>query len=565
MPRRTAKKGAASRCGLPRDRFGATACRCFRFFRRAALVASSSKVPPGTLLFAAGTFFVIAALLPLTGCRQERRDPGTVVFLIEASPASLDPRVGTDFASEHIDELLFDGLVRIDDQLRFQPALAERWEQPNAKTWVFHLRPGVRFSDGRPLTARDVVWTFTSMGVGEAGVGNRSAVISPKAASYASVQSVEARDAETVVFHLRQPDNFLLTNLSSRAIGIVPAESGKEFWRHPVGTGAFRFVSQRIDQDVTIERNPFGWRTPPQIARVRFAVVPDAITESLELEKGSADVEVNSLPMDALPALARRPNLAVDDAPGTEIQYLAFNTQDAILKNVRVRQAIACAIDRNRIIRTLYHGHARPAVSLLPPTQWAWTGDVARYDYDPARARRLLDEAGYRPDANGVRLHLSMKTSTDERARLLGAVFQQQLAQVGIALDLQSNEFATFYADVQRGAFQMYSLYWIGGNEQPDIFSYVFSSARIPPHGANRGRYRNPELDALLDDADRSQDETRRRADYVRVQQILARDLPAVNLWYIDTLVVHNRRLTHIVPSPSGSYTFLETAELAGD
>jgi peptide/nickel transport system substrate-binding protein len=496
----------------------------------------------------------LAVFLLLTGCRSAQRDPQTVVFLIESSPTSLDPRVGTDFASEHIDELIFDGLVRIDEQLHFQPALAERWEQPDPKTMIFHLRRGLRFSDGRPLSARDVVWTFDSM--------RNGAVISPKAATYASIQSVEARDPGTVVFHLHQPDNFLLTNLSSRAIGIVPEGSGKDFWRNPVGTGAFRFASQRIDQDVVIERNPMSWQAQPKIARVRFAVVPDAITESLELEKGSADVEVNSLPMDALPTLAQRPNLVVEDAPGTEIQYLAFNTRDPILGDARVRQAIACAIDRDLIIRTLYRGHARPAVSLLPPTQWAWSGEVPRYDYDPARAEKLLDAAGYHAGANGIRLHLSMKTSTDERARLLGAVIQQQLAQVGIALDLRSNEFATFYADVVRGAFQMYSLYWIGGNEQPDIFSYVFSSARIPPHGANRGRYANPQLDALLDNAAQSPDMNRRRADYVAAQQILARDLPAVNLWYIDTLVVHNRRLTHVTPSPSGSYTFLETAEL---
>lgn len=494
-----------------------------------------------------------------TGCRTMQRDPNTVVFLIESSPASLDPRVGTDFASEHIDELLFDGLVRIDEQLHFQPALAASWDQPDEKTLIFHLRPGVRFSDGRTLTARDVAWTFASMGVG----GAKARVISPKAASYASVQTIEVRDANTVVFHLRQPDNFLLTNLSSRAIGIVPDGSGKDFWRNPVGTGPFRFVSQRIDQDVVIERNPMTWRTPPYIARVRFAVVPDAITQSLELEKGSADVEVNSLPMDAVPTLAARPSLEVTTTPGTEIQYLAFNTQDPVLRDIRVRQAIACAIDRELIIRTIYHGYARPAVSLLPPTQWAWTGDVDRYDYDPARSERLLDEAGYRPNSKGIRLHLSMKTSTDERARLLGAVFQQQLARVGIALDLRSNEFATFYSDIVRGAFQMYSLYWIGGNEQPDIFSYVFSSARIPPHGANRGRYSNPQLDALLDDASQSPDINRRRADYVRVQQILAHDLPAVNLWYIDTLVVHSRRLTHVTPSPSGSYSFLETAQLS--
>jgi peptide/nickel transport system substrate-binding protein len=107
------------------------------------------------------------------------------------------------------------------------------------------------------------------------------------------------------------------------------------------------------------------------------------------------------------------------------------------------------------------------------------------------------------------------------------------------------------------------TLYWIGGNEQPDIFSYVFSSTRFPPKGANRGRYANPQLDALLDDAAQNPDQNHRRADYAEAQKILARDLPAVNLWYLDTLVVHNRRLTHVTPSPSGSYTFLETAELA--
>lgn len=156
-----------------------------------------------------------------------------------------------------------------------------------------------------------------------------------------------------------------------------------------------------------------------------------------------------------------------------------------------------------------------------------------------------------------------MKTSSVESTRLLAAVLQQQLAAVGIALEIRSFEYATFYSDVMRGAFQMYSLQWVGGNEQPDIFGYAFSSARIPPKGANRGHYANKNLDALLDDAAVSNDKARRRADYADVQQILARDLPAINLWYRDAVLVHNRRLTNVVPAPSGSYIFLETAELA--
>ena len=497
----------------------------------------------------------LAALLMLTGCRSAPRDLQTVVFLIESSPANLDPRIGIDAQSQRIDELLFDGLVTRNASFQFSPALAESWEAPNPQTLIFHLRRGVRFHDGRPLTARDVAWTINSLRDGT--------VISPKANAYASIDTVEATDPQTVVFHLKHPDNFLLTNLSTGAMGIVPEGSGREFWRHPIGTGPFRFVSQQIDQDVMIERNPLSWTIIPRIARVRFAVVPDSITESLELEKGSGDVAVNSLPMDALPVLARRSNLQLEDTAGTEIQYLAFNLRDPQLKDARVRQAIACAVDRPLIIKTLLGGHAQLASSLLPPNHWAWSGAGPLYDFDPARADHLLDQAGYPRGRDGIRMHITMKTSTSEDVRLLAAVLQQQLAVVGIALDLRSYEFATFYADVTRGAFQMYSLRWVGGNEQPDIFSYSFSSKSFSPKGANRGHYSNPRIDGLLDDAAASGDNARRRADYAEAQGILARDLPAINLWYIDTVVVHNRRLTHVLPTPSGSYRFLENAYLA--
>jgi peptide/nickel transport system substrate-binding protein len=329
-----------------------------------------------------------------------------------------------------------------------------------------------------------------------------------------------------------------------------------------VGTGPFRFVSQQIDQDVVIEHNPQSWSAVPKIERVRFAVVPDAITQALELEKGSADAAVNSLPMDALRVLATRPNLVIEDGPGTQVQYLAFNVRDPLLSDARVRQAIGFAINRPLMIQTLMNGHAHLAQSLLPTTHWAWSDAGPQYNYDPARAQQLLDEAGHSRGPDGVRFHLTMKTSSAEDVRLLAAVLQQELARVGVALDLRSFEFATFYSDVTRGAFQMYSLRWIGGNEQPDIFTYAFSTARFSPKGANRGHYSNARLDALLDDANQTADQARRRTDYVEAQEILARDLPALNLWYRDTVVVHNKRMTNVTPTPSGSFTFLETAEI---
>lgn len=493
---------------------------------------------------------VMLVLLFFAGCHSPRQDKGTVVFLIESSPTSLDPRIGTDAQSEHIDELLFDGLVERDASFRVGPGLAERWEQPDPLTIVFHLHDGVHFSDGRLLTSRDVKWTLDSM--------HNGTIITPKAASYASVASVEAPDAGTVVLHLKYPDNFLLTNLSSGAMGIVPYGSGREFWQHPVGSGPFRFVSQEIDKEVVVERNPVSWQPETgNIERVRFAVVPDPTTRALELRKGSADLESNSLLPDMLPVLAKEKHLEVESVGGTQVQYLAFNTVDPMLRDARVRQAIACAIDLPLILKTLQDGRARPTVSLLPQTHWAWTGDVARYNYDPKRAGELLDAAGYKPDKDGVRLHLTMKTSTDEGTRQLAATLQQELAQVGIALEIRSYESATYLQDLTRGSFQMYALRWVGGNEQPEIFGYAFSTARIPPKGMNRGRYRNAELDALLDDAMKSTDQTKRKMDYAQAQQILARDLPAFNLWYKDTVVVHNRRLSKIILSPSGSFKFV--------
>ena len=494
-------------------------------------------------------------IILMTGCRTTSRDPRTVVFLIESSPSNLDPRIGTDGQSEHIDELLFDGLVERDPSFNFRPALAESWTQPDPLTGVFHLRPGVHFHDGRLLTARDVAFTINSIRTG--------AVVSPKSAAYLSVASVDATDPLTAVFHLKHPDNFLFTNLSTGAMGIVPEGSDKEFWRHPIGTGPFQFISQQIDQDVVLARAPSNWRITPQIERIRFRVVPDAITASLELEKGSADLAVNMLPMDALSTLASSSTLEVQSGPGTQIQYLGFNLADPALKDKRVRQAISCAIDRDLIVRTLLQGHARPAWSLLPPTHWAYSDAGPRYDFNPLRSTQLLDAAGLHPGPDGTRLHLAIKTSSAEDVRVLAAVLQQQLAQVGIRLEIRSFEFATFYSDVTRGAFQLYSLRWIGGNEQPDIFNYAFLTANFSPKGGNRGHYSNPALDALLTSAAQDPDQQHRKLAYAQAQAILAEELPAIDLWYRDTVVVHSRRLTGIAIQPSGSFTFLEYAQLA--
>lgn len=498
------------------------------------------------------TLLCLIAMFPLFSC-SAKPDPNTLVMIIESSPTNLDPRVGVDAYSERIDNLIFDDLLSRGDDLNVAPGLAERWEAPDPVTYVFHLHHGIKFHDGRALTSRDVKWTIDSLLQGK--------IRSPKTAAYSFVDHIDASDDFTVVFHLKEPDAALLWNLSDGAMGIVPEGSGDEISRHPIGSGPFKFISAETDQDVILERNDEYWGDRAKLARVRFMVVPDATTQALELRKGSADVAINAAySPDTVITLQREQNLAVERAAGTRLAYLGFNVRDPILKDARVRQAIAYALDRQPMIDYLWRGQARRALSVLPPQSWAYNGNVPAYDHDVSKANQLLDAAGY-PAVNGVRFHITMKTSTDENTRLMVAVMQQQLREAGIALDIRSFEFATFFSDVQHGAFQMYGLRWIGGNEDPDIF-YAFHSSRFPPNGTNRAFYSNPRVDELIDQGRREVDPEVRKPMYAEVQRILADDLPYIDLWYFDNVLVHTRRVRNLKMNPAGNYDFLRTAEL---
>ncbi len=500
------------------------------------------------------TGLLAAALILTLGSCGGKPDAGTLTMIIESSPTNLDPRVGIDAFSERIDNLIYDDLLTRDQHFHVQPGLAERWEVPGPLTYVFHLRQGVRFHDGRRLTSRDVKYTFDSVLHGQ--------VVTTKSAAYRYVDHIEAPDDFTVIFRMKQPFVTLLWNVSDGAMGIVPYGSGAEITRRPVGSGPFRFVSAEQDKEVVLARNQNYWGEKAHVDRVRFAVVPDTTTRALELRKGSADIEINALTSDMVLSLEREANLEVLRAPGSVLQYLALNCRDPILRDVRVRQALGYAIDRRPMIQYLRRGFARPAGSVLPPESWAYNVDAPHYDYNPAWAAQLLDAAGY-PAKNGVRFHLTMKTSTEEDTRLLAAVLQQQLREVGIALDIRTFEFATFFSDVTKGLFQLYSLRWIGGNEDPDIFEYAFDSDKFPPHGANRSFYSNPRLDALIDRGRTELDEKVRKQIYAEIQDILAQEMPYVDLWYQDNVLVHSKRVRNLTLNPSGNYDFLRTAELA--
>lgn len=484
---------------------------------------------------------------------------------IENSPTNLDPRIGTDAMSERIGGLIFDSLVRKDVHYEMQPWLALKWEETQPLVWVFHLRDGVRFQDGRALGAEDVAWTINSMIDGS--------VLTSKGSNFASVAKAEATDRLTVTLQLKKEDASLLFNLSDGQFGVVPKGAGKDFGRAPVGSGPFRFVSAEQDKDVVVARATGSWSGAAKIERVRFAVVPDAVTAALELEKGSVDIASNQLTLDMVQALGSRPGLKTETGEGSPVMYLNFNVAGGIpapmvtsmanpLRDVRVRQAIACAMDRAAIVHGVWSDKARLADSLLPYGHWAAApaDSLARYPHDVERAKQLLDAAGFRPDRNGIRVRLEMKTSQDDTTRLVAQILQAQLRDAGIQLTLRASEFGTFYADVTSGRFEMYALRWIGSNEDPDIFRYALGGDRLPPKGANRGHYLNSRVDELLSHAARTTDEAVRRVDYVEAQKILSEELPVVPLWYPSNEVVHTTRVMGIVPRADGSFEFLRAA-----
>lgn len=500
------------------------------------------------------TAVLASVALALLGCAygNSAHDPATVNFLLESMPTNLDPRIGTDAFSEHIDYLLFDGLLQRDDHLNLAPDLAEHWEMPDSQTYIFHLRHGVRFSDGQPLTSADVKFTFDSIRGG--------AIKTVKRGAFALVDAITAPDPWTVIFHLRAPYASFPLNLTRQAVGVVPRNAGPDFARHPVGTGPFQLVRMVADEEILVQRNAAYFDGAPTLERVRFRIVPDALVRALELRKGSGDLEYNSLTPDMVNALGSDAHIEVERAPGTALAYVAFNFDDAVLKHRQVRQALAYATDRGALIKYLLRGQARPANDLLPPSHWAYDANITDYNYDPARANSLLDAAGFPRGSDGIRFRLELKTSTEESTRLIAAALQNQWHQVGVQLDLHSLEFATFYADITRGSFELYTLRWLGANLDPDIFDYVFSSTKVPPAGANRGHYHNGQLDVLLEQARVTSDQEKRKQILGQIQSIVADDEPYINLWYYDNVCVHSRRIGNIQLSRGGDFDFLERA-----
>lgn len=504
-------------------------------------------------------------ILPLA-CRGGSSD--AFVIALGDNIRTIDP-IGSpsvDAASERVRTLIFNTLVKKDEKFDYSGELASEINRSDdGLTFTFVLRDGVKFHDGRVLSSADVKYTLDLVFSSDFAK-SASFYKGTGAEKLSYVRSVEAPDARTVVVTLIEPWVGLLSNLVP--IAIIPKDSYESQKTHPLGTGPFKFIRyDNVQQVCDVEAFPEHWEGAPKLQSIRVRVLSDMNQLQGELQAGRVDIAPmpTSLLPDAVKNLEQQPHLQVKAFPGSNVVLLTINTISAPLDNVKVRQAIAHAIDRESIIQNLLRGFGKIAHSIIPEESWSYFPGQT-YSYDPARAKQLLDEAGFRdPDGDGPGMRFAKPvvyklSGSSLSGRQYAGVIQNSLKEVGIPVEIQTPEQNTLFDELRRGNFQIAYTQWVGGNQDPIFYKDLFASSEIPTQtraSRNRSRYSNPELDKLLDEAVNTFDRQRGRELYRQIQDIISRDVPVLPLWYQSNIVIAKKSVGNIQVSASGDWAFV--------
>jgi len=501
---------------------------------------------------------LFGVLLLGASCNRGSRDVVTVALSESFSTFDTLTTEKSDAAAERVRNLMFNSLVRKTESFDYTGELAQEIRtSDDGKEITFVLRDGVKFHNGKPFTSADVKYTFDELFRSK---GYKSFAFSDAGPSGSTphITSIETPDAKTIVFKILRPAlrNQLLSNLV--AIPIIAEGTAEQQRTQPVGSGPFKFVAFDQSQNtVDLEAFPEYWEGAPKLSKLRVKTVTDASALQAELQSGGVDLAPvpSNLPPDSLKQLGSMANLKVEQFDGSNIQYLGFNTTSPPLTSVKIRQAIGHAIDREKIIRELLGGQARIAYSILPAGSWAYTPGT-KYDYDSAKAKQLLQEAGYKNEP----IKFTFASGNAAYSSYAQAI-QSMATDAGINIVIETLDPNTIRDNLAKGQFQMNTGVWIGGNQDPIFLKDLFTTSKIPGPGVsccNRSRYSNPEVDKLLEDAVNEVDRERAKTLYVQAWEIISRELPLYPLWYPANMVVANKRIGNIKIGPSGDWSFIK-------
>jgi peptide/nickel transport system substrate-binding protein len=507
--------------------------------------------------------FYLLSLLALAGCSSSGLAPtptSTLVYGRSEDANTLDP-IHTDIGEAvNVIVNLFDTLVTYHDETtEIVPALAERWEHSeDGLTWTFQLRPDVVFHDGEKLDASAVVYSLERLIQDDHPDLYEQA--RPYKPSYDMIRAVRATDERTVVVELKEPSAIFLKNLAMFPASIVsPAavkKLGAKFAEQPVGTGPFRVRRWDRDQKIVLDAFPKHWRGGPGIEHLIFLPVKENATRIEQLKRGEIHIADN-LPPQELDVLAERKDIVVQEAPAMNVCYLSLQMEKPPLDDLRVREAIALAIDKPEFLQIAFGGKATAAKSLVPPSMWGHATELVDTPFDRARAKELLAEAA---KDKGFELPLKITLSVMSQARpymqrpIEAAGFlKDSLREIGIELQIESRGVSEHFIYAMAGRHQLALAGWQSDNSDPDNFLYsLLDLNNISEHGNNLSRYRSSEFHQLMIAGQRELDEAKRLKLYERAQELVLEDLPVVPLAHTLNRVAQSSRVQGYVLHPTG-------------
>jgi len=484
---------------------------------------------------------------------------GSLRIGLDVDADSLDPRLTRNTSGRRIVEMVFNGLAAISPDYTPVPDLAERWENPDDRTWLFRLRNGVKFHDGSELTAEDVKYTFETVLNEQFG--------SPARAFYLSVDKIEAVDNSTVRFTLKAPFAPFLSYMDLGIVSRAAAEKlGKDYGSKPVGTGPFKLDGWTTGDSINLSANENFFQGRPNLDRVVAKIVPDNSARVVALESGDLGFVQSPLSPQDVARVQSAGKLKVDRTPAAGYTYINLNTVDPILADKRVRQALSFLVNKKQIIETIYNGIGQPANGPIVPGMWAYTPDIPSYDYNPDKAKQLLDESGWKagPDAvrakDGTRMELTVRThSEDPDRRQLIQVLQSELQKVGIDTKTNTVEFPAYFADVMAGKYQVGVIGWLNlaDPDRATFRQFTIDGA------ANYGKYRNEQVDRLLKDARATLDQAKAKQLYTDAVRLIVDDAPYIFVQVQEYIAMYTPKLQDYVINPVANWMSMRKVSIS--